>query len=68
MSESKIYRLMKSIFLIVVSIAVFLIGFVGSGGTYSSILAVTYVLGIALFLFGLIGGISTILSDKGEVS
>lgn len=67
MNDLKLYSLMKSIFLIAVSIAVLLLGIIGSGETYSTLFTVTYVLGVGLFLFGLIRGIITILSDKEEV-
>lgn len=62
----KIVSLLKSIFLVTTSSALVLFGYVLSGGTYNIVSSVLFVLGIILFLVGILVGVNHLTSDKDE--
>ena len=60
--NEKFWGLLKSIFYIVVSVALVLFGYCFSDGTYNIASLILVVLGVILFLIGMVIGISNLTS------
>lgn len=58
--NEKILGLLRSIFFIVVSVALVLFGYCFSGGTYNIVSLILFILGGIMFLIGIVAGIGNL--------